>query len=125
MSGAGVVWPWPGEAQGDGNGTPSEPENKPISEPEKKLGTSEPEKQQTPNPESRHQVRQSFIAAGREDLVKTLVDFSTPPELREGRADLTLVHDEAKGFKDKVERIKAARIPGPPRQLCPPLHPIN
>ncbi|KAJ1491504.1 hypothetical protein T484DRAFT_1774424, partial [Baffinella frigidus] len=57
-------------------------------------------------------VRHSLILAGREDLLGTLMDYSTPPELREGRADLTLVHDEAKGFKEKVERIKAARIPG-------------
>jgi len=59
-------------------------------------------------------VRHSLILAGREDLLGTLMDYSTPPELREGRADLTLVHDEAKGFKEKVERIKAARIPGAP-----------
>lgn len=28
------------------------------------------------------------------------------------RADLTMVHDEAKGFQDKVTRMREERVPG-------------
>lgn len=38
-------------------------------------------------------------------------------EAGEGRADLTMVHDEAKGFQDKVTRMREERVPGSPIQI--------
>ena len=53
----------------------------------------------------------------------SLENYKAVHEPGDGRINLTIVHDEAKGFKDKIEQARLTRRPGEPIVIHQPRHP--
>mmetsp|Transcript_4936 Transcript_4936/g.12476 ORF Transcript_4936/g.12476 Transcript_4936/m.12476 type:complete len:999 (-) Transcript_4936:141-3137(-) len=70
-------------------------------------------------------IRNGTIKAITADLRKTgvvdkkfnLANYTKVPAVGEVKADLTVVHDESKGFKDKIDTLRASRKPGVPIEI--------
>jgi hypothetical protein len=63
--------------------------------------------------ETMNEITNTLIETGVVGQNFNLENYSKPKQAA-GNIDLTVVHDEAKGFKDKIDQMRASRKPGEP-----------